>query len=152
MNKINTILERRNNLLGNNLPTFYKNPIHLVKGKGVWVWDNDGKKYLDCYNNVPHVGHCHPEVVKAITDQALLLNTHTRYLHEGILDYVEKLTSTLEKNLNTAIMTCTGSESNDIAIRMAEAVTGSKGIVATDHTYHGNTALVSQLSRTNPPG
>ena len=152
MNKINTILKRRNNLLGNNLPTFYENPIHLVKGKGVWVWDNDGKKYLDCYNNVPHVGHCHPEVVKAITDQASLLNTHTRYLHEGILDYVEKLTSTLEKNLNTAVMTCTGSESNDIAIRMAEAVTGSKGIISTDHTYHGNTALVSQLSRTNPPG
>ena len=62
MNKINTILKRRNNLLGNNLPTFYENPIHLVKGKGVWVWDNDGKKYLDCYNNVPHVGHCHPEL------------------------------------------------------------------------------------------
>ena len=100
---------------------------------------------------MPHVGHCHPHVVEAICRQASTLNTHTRYLHEGILDYVERLTGTFEADLSTAIMTCTGSEANDIALRMAEAVTGKRGIIATDHTYHGNTTAVSQLSRTNIP-
>ena len=150
MNDLNKLLTRRERLLGPNLPTFYDTPVHLVKGKDVWVWDKEGKKYLDCYNNVPHVGHCHPKVVEAITKQASTLNTHTRYLHEGILNYVEQLTNTFDHNLTTAIMTCTGSEANDIAIRMAQTITGSKGIISTDHTYHGNTALVSQLSSTNP--
>ena len=150
MNDLNELLTRREKLLGPNLPTFYDTPLHLVKGKDVWVWDKEGKQYLDCYNNVPHVGHCHPKVVEAITKQASTLNTHTRYLHEGILNYVEQLTNTFDHNLTTAIMTCTGSEANDIAIRMAQTITGSKGIISTDHTYHGNNALVSQLSSTNP--
>jgi 4-aminobutyrate aminotransferase-like enzyme len=145
------LLERRAKLLGPNVSTFYEEPVHLVKGQGVWVWDADGRKYLDCYNNVPHVGHAHPRVVDAISKQAATLNTHTRYLHEGILDYVEALTATFDDPLNTAIMTCTGSEANDIALRMAQAVTGNMGVIATDHTYHGNTMAVSQLSRTNPP-
>jgi 4-aminobutyrate aminotransferase-like enzyme len=145
------ILERRSRLLGPNVSTFYEEPVHLVRGDGVWVWDADGRKYLDCYNNVPHVGHCHPHVVEAICRQASTLNTHTRYLHEGILNYVERLTGTFDADLSTAIMTCTGSEANDIALRMAEAVTGKRGIIATDHTYHGNTTAVSHLSRTNIP-
>ena len=90
-------------------------------------------------------------VVAAITRQAADLNTHTRYLHEGILDYVERLTGTFDETLSTAILTCTGSEANDIALRMAEAMTGKRGIVATDATYHGNTALVSHLSKSNVP-
>lgn len=98
-----------------------------------------------------HVGHCNPRVVEALCRQAATLNTHTRYLHDGILDYVERLTATFEDPLKTAILTCTGSEANDIALRMAEAVTGKRGIVATDATYHGNTALVSHLSRSNVP-
>ena len=153
MNEISNsdLLIKRKELLGENVPTFYEKPIHIVKGEGVWLWDNNGKKYLDCYNNVPHVGHCHPDVVNAITKQASTLNTHSRYLHEGILDYAEKLTSTFYKNLSTVIMTCTGSEANDVAIRMANSITGKNGIISTDHTYHGNTALVSQLSKTNPP-
>ena len=117
----------------------------------MWVWDADGNRYLDCYNNVPHVGHCHPRVVEAICQQAATLNTHTRYLHETILDYVERLTATFDDPLKTAILTCTGSEANDIALRMAEAVTGNRGVIATDHTYHGNTSAVAQLSRTNSP-
>ncbi|MGB0505606.1 MAG: aspartate aminotransferase family protein, partial [Pikeienuella sp.] len=145
------LLADRIRLLGPNVSTFYDDPVHLVKGDGVWVWDADGRKYLDCYNNVPHVGHCHPKVVEAICKQASTLNTHTRYLHEGILNYVEKLTATFEDNLSTAIMTCTGSEANDIALRMAEAMTGKRGVIASDHTYHGNTTAVAQLSRTNPP-
>ncbi|SPF78878.1 5-aminovalerate aminotransferase DavT [Aliiroseovarius pelagivivens] len=145
------LLADRNRLLGPNVSTFYDDPIHVVKGEGVWLWDADGRKYLDCYNNVPHVGHCNERVVEAICRQASTLNTHTRYLHEGILDYVERLTSTLDGALDTAVMTCTGSEANDIALRMAEGMTGKRGIIATDATYHGNTSLVSQLSQSNVP-
>ena len=145
------LIARRTRLLGPNVSTFYDEPVHFVKGEGVWLWDAEGRKYLDCYNNVPHVGHCNPRVVEAIHQQASTLNTHTRYLHDGILNYVEKLTNTLSASLNTAILTCTGSEANDIALRMAEAMTGRRGIIATDATYHGNTALVSQLSKSNVP-
>ena len=90
-------------------------------------------------------------MVAAIAQQASMLNTHTRYLHEGILDYVEKLTGTFAPDLSMAIMTCTGSEANDIALRMAEAATGKTGVIVTDNTYHGNTSAVSQLSCSNVP-
>ena len=149
------LIERRRRLLGPNFSTFYKNPVHIVRGKGVWLWDASGKKYLDCYNNVPHVGHCHPEVVNAIAEQAKILNTHTRYLHEGILDYLDRLLSKHHKAIETAIMVCSGSEANDIALRMAEAKTGHRGVIVTDSTYHGNTSAVSQLGygrNTGPVG
>ena len=145
------LLADRARLMGPNVSTFYEEPVHFVRGEGVWLWDSEGRKYLDCYNNVPHVGHCNPRVVEAICRQAGTLNTHTRYLHDGILDYIERLTATMDPSLDTAILTCTGSEANDIALRMAEAVTGKRGIIATDATYHGNTSLVSQLSKSNIP-
>lgn len=145
------LIAGRARLMGPNVATFYDDPIHFIKGSGVWLWDADGRKYLDCYNNVPHVGHCNPRVVEAISRQASTLNTHTRYLHDGILDYIDRLTATMASSLDTAILTCTGSEANDIALRMAEAVTGKRGIIATDATYHGNTSLVSQLSKSNVP-
>ncbi|MDB4002195.1 aminotransferase class III-fold pyridoxal phosphate-dependent enzyme [Oceanospirillaceae bacterium] len=145
------LIADRARLMGPNVATFYDEPIHFVKGSGVWLWDADGRKYLDCYNNVAHVGHCNPRVVDAICRQASTLNTHTRYLHDGILDYIDRLTATMAPSLDTAILTCTGSEANDIALRMAEAVTGKRGIIATDATYHGNTSLVSQLSKSNVP-
>lgn len=146
------LIADRARLMGPNVPTFYDEPVHFVKGEGVWLWDSEGRKYLDCYNNVPHVGHCNPRVVEAIRRQAGALNTHTRYLHDGILDYIEALTATMDDSLDTAILTCTGSEANDVALRMAEAVTGKRGVIATDATYHGNTALVSHLGKANPPG
>jgi 4-aminobutyrate aminotransferase-like enzyme len=146
-----TFAERRARLMGPNVPTFYRNPVHLVRGQGVWLWDAAGRPYLDCYNNVPHVGHCHPRVVEAIARQAATLNTHTRYLHDLVLDYIERLTATLGHGVSQAIMTCTGSEANDIALRMAQAATGATGIIATDNTYHGNTVAVSQLSSRRPP-
>lgn len=148
---VTELLARRRALLGPNVSTFYQDPVHMVKGEGVWLWDADGNRYLDCYNNVPHVGHCNERVVDALCRQARTLNTHTRYLHEGILDYVERLTATFDTPLDTAILTCTGSEANDIALRMAEAMTGKRGLVATDATYHGNTTLVSHLSKSNVP-
>ncbi len=146
-----TFQDRRSRLMGPNVPTFYQTPVHIVKGQGVWLWDANGKRYLDCYNNVAHVGHCHPLVVGAIADQAATLNTHTRYFHDGVLDYIERLTGTLNHGISQAIMVCTGSEANDIALRMAQAVTGKTGMIATDNTYHGNTTAVSQLSTRKPP-
>ncbi len=146
-----TLAQRRARLMGPNVPTFYRDPVHIVRGEGVWLWDAAGRKYLDAYNNVPHVGHCHPRVVEAICRQAATLNTHTRYLHDLVLDYIERLTATLGHGLSQAIMVCTGSEANDIALRMAQAVTGKRGIIATDNTYHGNTTAVSQLSTRRPP-
>lgn len=146
-----SLLDRRERVLGPRLTTFYDDPVHLVRGQGTKLWDADGREYLDCYNNVPHVGHCHPKVVEAICKQAGTLNTHTRYLHEGIVRYAEALTATFAEPLRSMMVTCTGSEANDIALRMARAVTGRRGVIATDHTYHGNTDAVAQLSRTNPP-
>lgn len=146
-----TLVGRRGRLLGAKSQLFYDEPVHLVRGEGVWLYDADGRKYLDAYNNVAHVGHCHPHVVEALCRQASLLNTHSRYLHTAILDYVERLTATFDASLSTAILTCTGSEANDIALRMAQAASGQMGIIATDATYHGNTTAVSQLSTRMPP-
>ena len=145
------LMQRRARLMGPNVPTFYRTPVHLVRGEGVWLWDAAGTRYLDCYNNVPHVGHCHPRVVEAICRQAGILNTHTRYLHDLVLDYIDRLTATLGHGISQAIMTCTGSEANDIALRMAQAATGKTGIIATDNTYHGNTGATSVLSTRRPP-
>ncbi len=142
---------RRLHSMGPNIPTFYTSPLHIMRGENVWMWDADGKRYLDCYNNVPHVGHGHPRVVEAIARQAATLNTHTRYLHEGVLDYAEALTATLGHDLTQMIFTCTGSEANDVALRMAQAVTGHIGVIATDNTYHGNTVATSALSTRRPP-
>jgi 4-aminobutyrate aminotransferase-like enzyme len=148
---MNDLAERRARAMGPNVPTFYDRPVHLVRGEGVWLWDADGKRYLDCYNNVPHVGHCHPKVVEAICRQSATLNTHTRYLHEGVVSYIERLSTLFRHDLSQAIMVCTGSEANDIALRMAQAATGKTGIIATDNTYHGNTVATSQLSTRRPP-
>ena len=144
-------LARRKRLLGPHVTTFYKEPVHLARGEGVWLWDTDGRKYLDCYNNVPHVGHCHPRVVEAIATQAATLNTHTRYVHDGILDYGEALTAKFDHDLTSMVMVCSGSEANDVALRMAQAMTGKTGVITTDNTYHGNTSAVSQLNSSKTP-
>lgn len=146
-----SLIARREKLLGPNMTTFYRDPVHIVRGEGAWLWDAEGTRFLDCYNNVPHVGHAHPKVVEAITKQASTLNTHTRYLHEGILDYAERLTGTMDHGLDTMIMVCTGSEANDIALRMGRAMTGKIGIICSDNTYHGNTDLVSHMSAKRTP-
>jgi 4-aminobutyrate aminotransferase-like enzyme len=147
----NGMLARRRCLLGPGARLFYDEPVEIVRGEGCWLWDAAGRRYLDCYNNVPHVGHCHPHVVDAIHRQSRMLNTHTRYLHAGVLDYVERLTATMGEPFSSAIMVNSGSEANDIALRLAETVTGNRGLIATNHTYHGNSAAVAQLSTTSPP-
>jgi len=146
MSGVAELLARRERLLGPGNPLFYDDPVHLVRGQGVWLFDSDGRRYLDCYNNVPCVGHCHPAVVKAISEQAGLLNTHTRYLHENILDYGERLLATFDAGLNRLALACTGSEANDLALRIARFNTGGDGFICTNATYHGNTTAVGQLS------
>jgi len=140
------LLRRREKLLGKNTPLFYDQPLHLVRGKGVHLYDVNGHEYLDVYNNVANVGHCHPRVVAALSGQASTLNIHTRYLHEAILDYAENLTSTFADPLSTVMFTCTGSEANDLALRVARHATGAMGIICTRETYHGNTSAVDELA------
>lgn len=140
------LLERRARLLGPTYRAFYRSPIHLVRGSGVWLYDAQGRKYLDAYNNVASVGHCHPRVVEALSGQAATLNTHTRYLSEIILDYAERLLGTLPSHLGHAMFTCTGSEANDLAIRIAQHSTGNTGVIITGFAYHGATIATAQLS------
>ncbi len=144
------MMAQRQRLLGPNNAHFYDDPVHFVRGEGVWLFDHTGRRYLDCYNNVPHVGHCHPRVVEAICRQTGTLNAHSRYLHENILEYAERLTATFDRSLSTMLYTCTGSEANDVALRMAQSVTGNKGLIVTDFTYHGNTSLVMELATLLP--
>ncbi|HEX7063407.1 MAG TPA: aminotransferase class III-fold pyridoxal phosphate-dependent enzyme [Woeseiaceae bacterium] len=143
---VEDLLERRYRVLGRGSPLFYDEPLHIVRGDGVWLFDPDGRRYLDAYNNVPHVGHCHPRVVEAIARQAATLNIHTRYLHENILDYAERLLAKFDAPLSMVIFACTGSEANDVALQMARLCTGNQGIIATSFAYHGNTTAVWKVS------
>ncbi len=140
------MIERRQRLLGPAYRLFYDQPLHIVRGEGVWLYGPDGERYLDAYNNVASVGHSHPRVVQAIAAQAATLNTHTRYLHEGVLDYAERLLATFPAPLSQVIFTCTGSEANDLALRVARTHTGGTGVIVTQLAYHGVTAAVSAVS------
>jgi 4-aminobutyrate aminotransferase-like enzyme len=146
-----SLLERRYRVIGKGAPLFYEEPLHIVRGEGVWLFDSQGKRYLDAYNNVAVVGHCHPRVVEAIARQSGTLNVHTRYLHENVVRYAERLTATFEAQ-DMAVFTCTGSEANELALRMARLITGKQGIICTNNTYHGNTAAVDELSTTFTDG
>ena len=140
------LVERRERVLGSAYRLFYDEPLQLVRGLGTKVWDADGTEYLDAYNNVPSVGHAHPRVVAAIAEQAATLNTHTRYLQEGILDYAEQVLATLPAELETMMFACTGSEANDLALRIAKHVTGGTGVVVTSNAYHGVTTEIAAIS------
>ena len=141
-----SLIERRQRLLGPAYQLFYDNPLHLVRGAGTWLYDTAGRAYLDLYNNVASVGHSHPRVVEALARQAAALNTHTRYLHEGVLDYAEKLLATMSAQLGNVMFTCTGSEANDLALRIARDYTGGTGVIVTRYAYHGMTAAIAELS------
>ena len=143
---LETMLERRERLLGSAYRLFYEKPVHIVRGEDVWLFDEQGKVYLDGYNNVPLVGHCHPHVVQALSRQAATLNTHTRYLHDAVLEYAERLLSLFPDQLNQIMFSCTGSEANDLALRIACAYTGNQGVIVSENAYHGNTTAISQLS------
>src|SRR3981189_3098472 len=122
-------VRRRARLFGAASVLFYDRPLEFVRGEGCWLYDADGVAYLDAYNNVPSVGHCHPHVVAAATRQLGQLNIHSRYLHHGIIDYAERLLATPPAALSHVTFTCTGSESNDLALRLAAHFTGGEGVV-----------------------
>jgi 4-aminobutyrate aminotransferase-like enzyme len=140
------MVERRRRLLGPAYRLFYADPVHVTRGEGVWLYDPEGRAYLDVYNNVASVGHCHPHVVAALADQARQLNTHTRYLHEAVLDYAERLLGYFPAELGHVMFTCTGSEANDLAFRVARAHTGGTGFIITRFAYHGVTNAIAEMS------
>jgi 4-aminobutyrate aminotransferase-like enzyme len=140
------LITRRERVLGPAYRLFYERPVHFVRGEGVWLYDAEGRAYLDAYNNVASVGHGNPVVLEAISRQAATLNTHTRYLHENILTYAESLTATCPDELGQVMFTCTGSEANDLAVRIARNYTGGTGIIVTSHAYHGVTSTVAEFS------
>src|SRR6266851_5641963 len=139
------LLERRHRALPRS-PLFYEHPVHLVRGEGVWLFDPDDRRYLDCYNNVPVVGHSHPRVVQAVTEQQRLLATHSRYLHEAVVELAERLQATLPPELDAVMVVNSGSEANDLAWRIDRAATGRAGAVVTAWAYHGLTEATHALS------
>jgi 4-aminobutyrate aminotransferase-like enzyme len=140
------LIAARERVLGPANRLFYDRPVHLVRGQGSHLFDVDGVRYLDAYNNVASVGHCHPHVVDAVRRQMSTLNTHTRYLHRGIVDYSERLLATMPTEIDQVMYACTGSEVNDLALRVAEMYTEARGVIVTRDAYHGNTAAVMDIS------
>ncbi len=140
------LVQQRLNTLGPTSMLFYQKPLELVCGEGVWLYDADGRVYLDVYNNVPILGHGHPAVVSAVSQQLATLNTHTRYLDRRIHDYAERLMETVGMEEGRLVFTCSGSEANDLAMRLARRCTGKQGVIVSEAAYHGNTDLVTQVS------
>ena len=140
------LLARRERALGASYRLFYEEPFAPIRGEGVWLYDKDNTAYLDAYNNVASIGHCHPAVVAAIAEQSAQLNTHTRYLHPSIVDYAEDLLSEFPEPLDNMTMTCTGSEANDLALRIARCHSGGTGIIVTRWAYHGVTSALAEIS------
>ncbi|HXT92840.1 MAG TPA: aminotransferase class III-fold pyridoxal phosphate-dependent enzyme, partial [Trebonia sp.] len=152
------LIARRDQALGSAYRLFYDQPVSFVMGAGVYLYDADGNAYLDAYNNVPSVGHSHPHVTETVAKQLGTLNTHTRYLTDGLVAYAERLLAT--HNVGSAaadaaaqaMFTCTGSEANDLALRIARHYTGATGVIVTANAYHGVTAALAELSPSLGPG
>ncbi|RDS86149.1 aminotransferase class III-fold pyridoxal phosphate-dependent enzyme [Dyella psychrodurans] len=140
------ILQLRKQWLNPTLSVSYKEPLKIVRGEGVWLYDQDGQAYMDMVNNVCHVGHCHPRVVEAGQAQMARLNTNTRYLHDNIVEYALRLTATLPKPLSVVFLTNSGTEANDLALRLARAHTKARGVIVVDHAYHGHSPSMIELS------
>ena len=140
------LLAARKEVLGPSLSVSYAKPLKIVRGEGAWLIDQRGRAYLDCVNNICHVGHSHPKVVEALSCQAAVLNTNTRYLHDTILDYAERLAATMPGPLSVCLFVCSGSEANELALRLARTATGRKGGVVLEQGYHGNTSGLIDIS------
>ncbi|MGF6426625.1 MULTISPECIES: aspartate aminotransferase family protein [Bradyrhizobium] len=145
-------VQRRLRSFGKASVLFYQEPIRMARAEGVYMFDVDGRRYLDLYNNVPSVGHSHPRVVEAISRQAGLLSTHTRYLNDVVDGYAERLLATFPRGINHLVLTCTGSEANDLALRVAKVATGRTGFIVTETAYHGNSTAVTDVSPSSRPG
>ncbi len=141
-----TLLERRKATLGSHSPLFYDTPLELVSGKGVWLRAANGKRYLDAYNNVPHVGHAHPAVANAVSQQMRKLALNTRYLNDRVVDYAEALLATLHPTLDRVSFGNSGSEANELAIRLARFKSGNTGLIMSDYSYHGTTITLAQAT------
>src|SRR5689334_19879424 len=145
MNKDETLAARKR-LLGGNLTLSYRNPVKIVRGEMQYLFDDEGRRYLDAYNNVANVGHCNPRVVAAGVEQMRVLNTNTRYLHDLIVRYAERLTATLPEPLRVCYFVNSGSEANELALRLARAHTKARDLIVLDHAYHGNTNTLVDIS------
>ena len=148
------ILASRDQHIGKSLSISYQQPLKIIRGAFQYLYDENGQQYLDCVNNVCHVGHCHPTVARAAREQITTLNTNTRYLHDNLISYAERLTATLPDPLNVCIFVNSGSEANDLALRMARHYTGNDDILTVDGAYHGHTAALINISpyKFNSPG
>ena len=142
----NQILQLRQKYLSPSLSLSYDTPLHIVRAKGQYLYDANGKRYLDAVNNIQHVGHCHPMVVDAARKQYGILNTNTRYLDENVVSYAKDLTSYLPDDLNVCFFTNSGSESNDLALRLARNKTQSKDTIVLDGAYHGHVSSLIDIS------
>lgn len=140
------LLAARRDRLGPSLSVSYHDPLEILRGEGQYLFDRAGARYLDCVNNVCHVGHCEPRVVAAGQRQLAVLNTNTRYLHESILEYARRLTDTLPPELSVCYFVNSGSEANELALRLARTHTGARDVVVLEHGYHGNTQALIDVS------
>jgi 4-aminobutyrate aminotransferase-like enzyme len=140
------LVQRRSSAMGAAYRLFYDRPVHVVRASGVHLYDSEGNEYLDAYNNVPVVGHSNERVREAVHAQLGLVNTHTRYLTDPVIEYAERLTALFPDPLTQAIFVCTGSEAVDLALRIARSVTGRSGVIVTRHAYHGTTSAAASIS------
>jgi 4-aminobutyrate aminotransferase-like enzyme len=141
-----SLQQRRDRALGSGAELFYDTPLEIVRGEGAYLYDRDGRRYVDMYNNVPCVGHANPAVVRAMAEQQATVNTHSRYLHEGIVSFAERLIALNHDGIESVVFSCSGTEAVEVAIQIARLVTGKRGLVCTDATYHGNSELVASLT------
>jgi 4-aminobutyrate aminotransferase-like enzyme len=148
------ILDLRGRAIGRNVSVGYRRPLQIVRGSMQYLYDETGRRYIDGYNNVPHVGHCHPRIVEAAERQMRLINTNTRYLHEHLVRYAERLTATLPDPLRVCFFVNSGSEANELALRLARAHTRQRDVIVLDAAYHGNTTTLVEISpyKFNGPG
>lgn len=146
MDNHQALIARRDRALGKGVSTFYRRPLHLVRGEGAYLFDADGRRYVDMYNNVPCVGHGNVRVAEAMARAQSTLNTHSRYLHEGIVEFAERLTDLHGDQIECAVFSCSGTEAIEVALRMARFATGRRGVICTNATYHGNSELVGGLT------
>lgn len=141
-----SLQRRRDHALGSGAELFYDTPLEIVRGEGVYLYDKEGRRFVDMYNNVPCVGHANPVVVQAMAKQQAAVNVHSRYLHEGIVIFAERLAGLNHDGIESVVFSCSGTEANEVAIQMARVVTGNRGLICTDAAYHGNSELVGSLS------
>ncbi|KTR86736.1 aspartate aminotransferase family protein, partial [Leucobacter chromiiresistens] len=140
------LLARRARTIGPYSPLFYREPLHFVSARGVWFTEASGERYLDGYNNVPHVGHANERVVRALADQAATLNVHTRYLNERVIDYSERLLATFADDLDRVFFGNSGSEANELALRISRQLSGATGVLVSDYSYHGTTIALAEMT------